>query len=172
MTGQDTYLPASVAANPTPVLASVLAPVATPTSAAVPPVATPLLAARITVAHRIVRATFGTRVILEARKHYGARYVWGAMGPYQFDCSGFTGYVYRKLGVRLPRTSREQYGATRHVSHAAARVGDLIFGYGRGGRIHHVGIYAGRGRMINAPHAGTVVRMERIRGRYKVGRVR
>ena len=184
MTGQGTYLPSADSANPTPAVA----PIAAATSTVVTPVAAihapaihapagrlaagraPRTAHRIV--HRIVRATFGTRVILEARKHYGARYVWGAMGPYQFDCSGFTSYVFRKLGVRLPRTAQEQYGATRHVSHAAARVGDLIFRYGRGGGIYHVGIYAGRGRIINAPHSGTVVRMERIRGRYKVGRVR
>ena len=171
LTGQDTVMPTQVAANP-----SAPAPVS-PTAAAAPAAAaaaTIRLASRVVSRprHRIVRSTFGQRVILEARKHFGARYRWGATGPYQFDCSGFTSYVFRKLGIRLPRVAQDQYYAVRHVSHAAARVGDLIFRYGRGGYIGHVGIYAGRGRMIDAPHSGTVVRMERIRGRYKVGRVR
>ncbi len=124
------------------------------------------------VHHRVVRRTLSQRVITEARKHYGTPYRWGATGPRSFDCSGFTGYVFRTVGVHLPRTSREQYSVTRHVSRSAKRVGDLIFTYSRGGRIHHVGIYAGASRMIAATHTGDVVRYERVRGRYKVGRVR
>ena len=169
LTGQDTVLPTPVAATP-PVPVSPTTAVS-PTSTSTVRRATRVVH-RARPRHRIVRSTFGQRVILEARKHFGARYRWGATGPYEFDCSGFTSYVFRKLGVRLPRVAQDQYYAVRHVSHAAARVGDLIFRYGRGGYIGHVGIYAGRGRMIDAPHSGTVVRMERIRGRYKVGRVR
>jgi cell wall-associated NlpC family hydrolase len=179
--GQDTVLPVAAPLTPAPAVAApvvaapvVPAPVASKPTAVVAPATTVRLAARVAPkpAPRVVRTTFGQRVILEARKHFGARYRWGATGPYQFDCSGLTSYVFRKLGVRLPRTAQQQFNAVRHVSHASARVGDLIFKYGRGGAVYHVGIYAGRGRMIDAPHSGTVVRLERITGRYKVGRVR
>jgi cell wall-associated NlpC family hydrolase len=185
LTGQDTVPPVTAPLTPTPVIAApdvpapvpapvVPTPVASKPTAVVAPATTVRLAARVVPkpTPRVVRTTFGQRVILEARKHFGARYRWGATGPYQFDCSGLTSYVFRKLGVRLPRTAQQQFNAVRHVSHASARVGDLIFKYGRGGAVYHVGIYAGRGRMIDAPHSGTVVRLERITGRYKVGRVR
>ncbi|MCU1678404.1 MAG: hypothetical protein JWM93_3162 [Frankiales bacterium] len=181
LTGQDTAAPAPAV---TPVPGPTATPVPAPTATAVPvPTTAPTPAVHATVAPktttirssasaRVVRQTFAQRVMTEARKHYGARYQWGATGPYRFDCSGFTRYVFRKLHVSLPRTSSEQYRAVRHISRGAKQVGDLIFKYSSGGRIHHVGIYAGSGRMIAATHTGDVVRYQSVRGSYKVGRVR
>ena len=123
------------------------------------------------VAHSARRhaLSFGQRIIAEASRHLGAPYQWGATGPSSFDCSGFTGYVFARQGIALPRVAADQYAVTRHVS--SPQIGDLIFNYGSGG-IYHVGIYAGNGQMIAATHTGDVVRRESLYGRYHVGRIR
>ncbi|MEU5834152.1 bifunctional lytic transglycosylase/C40 family peptidase [Streptomyces diacarni] len=97
-----------------------------------------------------------------ARSQLGARYVWGGDGGQEggFDCSGLTKAAYAAAGITLPRTAEEQYRATRKVSPGnPLKPGDLVF-YGRPGNLHHVGLYAGRGRMIHAPKPGTTVRYE------------
>ncbi|HSP37943.1 MAG TPA: C40 family peptidase [Frankiaceae bacterium] len=94
-----------------------------------------------------------------AATHAGQPYVYGTAGPSSFDCSGFTQYVYSRLGVNLPRTAAEQQAAVMHVSQSAAQPGDLIF---MGSPAYHVGIYAGNGQFWTAPHTGDVVRLEPI----------
>ena len=81
------------------------------------------LAARAATA----QAAFGMQVLAEAARHDGAPYSYGAAGPSSFDCSGFTSYVYRQLGISLPRTSYAQYATTRHLPASLAVPGDLIF---------------------------------------------
>lgn len=125
---------------------------------------TPHLATRAATA----QAAFGVQVLAEAARHDGAPYSYGAAGPSSFDCSGFTSYVYRQLGVSLPRTSYAQYAATRHLPASLAVPGDLIFLDGLG----HVAIYAGGGMMWDAPTPGNSVHERPIYGAYLVGRVR
>jgi cell wall-associated NlpC family hydrolase len=74
-----------------------------------------------------------------ARRTQGHPYLWGGNGYGGFDCSGLVVYVYRHLGVRLPRTSREQYQAVRKVQEL--RPGDLLFFSDSRTHIDHVGIY-------------------------------
>lgn len=113
------------------------------------------------------RAAFGSSVLAEARRHLGAPYVYGASGPWAFDCSGFTSYVYRQVGVSLPRTSYSQYTAVQHIPAGAAVPGDLIFLDGLG----HVAIYAGDGMMYDAPTSGSSVGLRPIYGGFLAGRV-
>jgi cell wall-associated NlpC family hydrolase len=95
-------------------------------------------------------------IVSVARKYLGARYVWGATGPQTFDCSGFTSYVYRQVGVSIPRVSRDQINAGERVSRKDLAPGDLVF---FGSPIHHVGMYIGGGMMIHAPSTGDVVKI-------------
>jgi cell wall-associated NlpC family hydrolase len=99
-------------------------------------------------------------VVALARAQLGRRYLFGGTDPDRgFDCSGFTRYLMRALGVRLPRTASEQAAAGREVPRdpARLRVGDLLT-FGRGGRITHVGVYVGEGRYIHASsYAGRIV---------------
>lgn len=104
-------------------------------------------------------AGFGQTVLDEAAKHAGKPYSYGSTGPGSFDCSGFTGYVYRQLGISLPRTSTQQYEALPKVTKGRQELGDLIFTYNSGG-IYHVGIYAGDNQMWAATKAGDVVRKQ------------
>ena len=97
-----------------------------------------------------------------AAEHLGVPYRFGGTTPAGFDCSGFTGYVFRQLGVELPRTAHQQMLATRPVAAHDARPGDLVFFLNRGGRAYHVGIYSGDGRMFDSPRAGRTVTERRI----------
>lgn len=88
-------------------------------------------------------------VVSIARQYIGVPYVSGGASPAGFDCSGFTQYVFAKVGISLPRTSGEQRYAGTQVSAAEARPGDLVWGPG------HVGIYTGNGQHIAARSPGT-----------------
>jgi cell wall-associated NlpC family hydrolase len=111
---------------------------------------------------------FGQEVLAEAARHRGAPYQYGATGPSAFDCSGFTRYVFGRLGKSLAHNAAAQRNETQAVSRSAMRVGDLVFLDGNG----HVGIYAGNGNMWDAPHSGAYVNLRRIySSSYTVGRV-
>lgn len=78
----------------------------------------------------------------EAESHLGKKYVFGSKGPKTFDCSGFTGYVYREFGYSIGASSRDQYTRGKSVDVKNARKGDLIFFTSRssGKNVGHVGI--------------------------------
>jgi cell wall-associated NlpC family hydrolase len=98
----------------------------------------------------------------------GKAYKWGAAGPNRFDCSGLVQYVYKQLGVSIPRTTWTQYAGLKHVSRTSIRVGDLVFL----DNLNHVGIYAGWGMIWNAPHTGSYVKLSKIwDSHYVVARV-
>ncbi|WP_045879720.1 C40 family peptidase [Pseudofrankia sp. DC12] len=116
-------------------------------------------------------STIGARAVYLASLQKGKPYIWGATGPYAFDCSGFSQYVYKQLGRYLPRTAQQQFAATLRVPQSAKQPGDLIF-FGTPNNIYHMGIYAGNGYMWAAPQSGDVVKLEPIyTSRYYVGRV-
>ncbi|MER6129245.1 C40 family peptidase, partial [Streptomyces sp. NPDC001795] len=93
-----------------------------------------------------------------AQSKIGSPYVYGASGPSSFDCSGLTSWAYAQAGVSIPRTSEAQADAgTRIYSESDLQVGDLVIFYGD---FHHVGLYAGNGQVLHAPHTGAVVRYE------------
>ncbi|CAM4357433.1 C40 family peptidase [Paenibacillus tarimensis] len=97
-------------------------------------------------------------IVNEARKHLGVPYKFGA-GPYartkRFDCSSYVQYVYKKAGITLPRTAREQAKLGKRVSRSQLRVGDLLYFYVPGRfksnrTVGHVGIYMGAQKMIHS----------------------
>lgn len=104
--------------------------------------------------------------VLMAYSALGTRYVWGGTTPTNgFDCSGLTQWAYAQAGTALPRTAQQQYTAGPHLKLGTAwQLGDLLF-FGAGPTaVSHVGIYlgtsSGRVWMIDAPHTGTVVRLD------------
>lgn len=106
----------------------------------------------------------GFRAARLARRWLGVGYRWGGSSPSSgFDCSGFTSYVYGRLGVRLPHNAAAQLGVGTPVPRARLRPGDLLFFNGLG----HVGMYVGRGRMIHSPQSGDVVRIVRLGTDYR-----
>jgi cell wall-associated NlpC family hydrolase len=93
-----------------------------------------------------------------AMQYLGVPYVWGGASPSGFDCSGFSMYVYAKLGVSLPHHAASQYNMGTAVSKDQLQAGDLVFFNGLG----HMGIYIGGGQFIHAPHSGDVVKISNL----------
>jgi len=88
-----------------------------------------------------------------AKSFLGTKYVWGATGPNKFDCSGFTQWVFRDLGINIPRVSRNQAKVGEYVSYENLKKGDMVFFDTRkkkSGIVTHVGIYLGNGNFIHA----------------------
>jgi cell wall-associated NlpC family hydrolase len=132
--------------------------VAAPTAEAAVPAPAPQAVTPGTTLRPVSR---GVRVVRIAASKRGAPYRYGASGPSAFDCSGFTSWVYRHVGKRLPHNSAAQAGRVHRISRSAARPGDLVF-FTDGGGVHHVAIYAGHNQVWHAPYSGARVRKERI----------
>lgn len=82
--------------------------------------------------------------------YVGGRYVWGGNDPATgADCSGFVRYLYREIGINLPRTSYQQAEVKGRVALADIRPGDLVF-YAKNGTVYHVAMYIGDGRIVHA----------------------
>jgi cell wall-associated NlpC family hydrolase len=90
----------------------------------------------------------------------GKPYVWAAVGPNTFDCSGLMVYAWGKAGKKLRHYTRWQWDDGTKITAAQLRPGDLVFFFPP--TLHHVGMYMGGGWMVNAPHTGDVVRMAKI----------
>ena len=91
-----------------------------------------------------ITATIAQDLISTAKRHIGARYSRGSKGPKAFDCSGFTSYVFQRLGITLKRSSQEQHTQGDVIAEVSQMLpGDLVF-FGRGGSkgksVNHVGI--------------------------------
>jgi cell wall-associated NlpC family hydrolase len=98
----------------------------------------------------------GSAIAEIATRYVGVPYRSGGTTPEGFDCSGFTSYVFKQVGISLPRTSGAQRGAGTVVSRADAQPGDLIWSPG------HISIYAGDGMQIDAPRPGKTIQLRSI----------
>ena len=89
------------------------------------------------------------------------RYIFGANGPNNFDCSSFSGTAFAKSGIGMPRSSSQQYAAApKKVPLSQLRRGDLVFSSSNGGSsFYHVAIYLGNGQVVHArnPNSGISV---------------
>jgi cell wall-associated NlpC family hydrolase len=108
-------------------------------------------------------------VVAIAQRYLGVPYVWAGASPKGFDCSGVTMYCYAQIGIGLSHGATDQQRASKPVSLGALQPGDLVF-FGSASYSHHVGIYAGGGQMIHAPHTGAVVSYGSISGAWIGGR--
>jgi cell wall-associated NlpC family hydrolase len=145
-----------IAASQQPAV-QVVAPVATSTSTGVADApATGSAVGVITAALEDAPSQAARTAIQVAYDQIGKPYEYGAAGPGAFDCSGLTMYSYAAAGIALPHNAQEQYSYGTHVSLSDMLPGDLVF-FGGDGYIGHVGIYIGRGLMIDAPHTGSPV---------------
>lgn len=97
----------------------------------------------------------GSAIASYGLKFVGNPYVYGGSSlTHGTDCSGFTMSVFRKFGISLPRTSSEQSRVGKKISPSSARAGDLIF-YASGGRVNHVALCIGGGRVVHASNPRT-----------------
>lgn len=97
----------------------------------------------------------GSAIASYALKFVGNPYVYGGTSlTGGTDCSGFTMSIFKKFGISLPRTSREQSRVGKKISPSEAEAGDLIF-YSSGGRVNHVALCIGGGRVVHASNPRT-----------------
>ncbi len=94
-----------------------------------------------------------------AMAQLGKPYLWGAVGPSAYDCSGLVQSAFRAAGVTMPRVSRQQATVGRAVPREKVRAGDLIFYYQP---VHHVAIALDSVRAVHAPSLGENVKISGI----------
>lgn len=114
-------------------------------------------------------AITGAQIVAEAEQFVDkVPYVYGGASPSGFDCSGLVQYVFKQVGVNLPRTSEEQAKVGSAVQESQLQPGDLIFSSWSGeDAAGHVAIYAGNGNLIEAPHTGEDVHSMPLDASYK-----
>ncbi|SJV78497.1 phage cell wall hydrolase [Clostridioides difficile] len=104
------------------------------------------------------------KLISIAKSKLGCNYVYGAEGPNTFDCSGFTQWCYKQIGIKIPRTVATQSKAGSAVDlkdRSKWKAGDLLCRVG-GGSSNHVMMYIGNGQMIHSPQTGDVVKIQSV----------
>ena len=102
-----------------------------------------------------------------AKSLIGTDYQYGANGPYQYDCSSFTKYVFSKNGITLPRVSKDQAKVGEYIPANRLQKGDLIFfDSKKSSEVSHVGIYLSRGNFIHASSAKDQVTISNLSSNY------
>ncbi|MFJ5768844.1 S-layer homology domain-containing protein [Psychrobacillus sp. NPDC093180] len=109
-------------------------------------------------------------IVNSAKMFLGLPYLWAGASSFGFDCSGIIYSVYKNHGILIPRDSFYQATKGTPVSKSKLQPGDLVFFAGNGGKgkVYHVGLYVGDGKMLHAPNASDKVKIESISaGVYK-----
>lgn len=107
-------------------------------------------------------------VIKTAKNMLGVKYRYGGTSPSRgFDCSGLVQYSHKSAGINLPRTTGQQYKASKRVSRKYLKAGDLVFFKTAISRaVSHVGIYLGNNKFIHAPSSGKRVKISSMKENY------
>ncbi|WP_435892192.1 NlpC/P60 family protein [Peribacillus simplex] len=107
----------------------------------------------------------GKDIVESGKDFLGLPYLWAGMSGFGFDCSGFTYTMYHANGITIPRDSSIQALHGKKVEQENLQQGDLLFfAYDKGkGKVHHVGMYIGDGKMIHSPNSSTHVRIDEIK---------
>jgi cell wall-associated NlpC family hydrolase len=138
-------------------------------AASVPAETVTTRAHRVTIGGRTLLLSYGTgaprlprtaaAIVADARRFVGVRYLWGGTSAFGFDCSGLLHLVFKSHGVLIPRDADAQAQRGRAVT--SLRPGDLLF-FGRS-HVHHVALYVGGGKMLEAPNSSSRVRVVPLR---------
>jgi cell wall-associated NlpC family hydrolase len=113
----------------------------------------------------------GASIVADAKKYLGLPYKAGGFSPKGFDCSGFTCYIYKKNGIKISRTAREQSGTGTYIPISEVKPGDIVC-WDKPGTSHHVGIYIGGKKFIHSVQTGDVIRIQSFKERKPVFAVR
>lgn len=107
-------------------------------------------------------------IVSTARSFLGLPYSWGGTSPEEgFDCSGLTMAVYDLNGLKLPRSSKDQFQAGTPIDRHQLLRGDLVFfATSQGKKVTHVGIYTGDGQFIHAPGKDKRIRFDSLSNGY------
>ncbi|MEX1030313.1 MAG: C40 family peptidase [Paenibacillaceae bacterium] len=129
-----------------------------------------LFSATVTILPQKAEAAYSVSkanaIISNGKSYWGRAYQFGASTSTTrvFDCSSFTKRLYAKQGIYLPRSSKDQAKQGYYVSKKNLKKGDLVFfsTSGSGGRIAHVAIYAGNGKILHTYKKGVGVTMTKL----------
>ncbi|MYW66189.1 hypothetical protein GTY65_19340 [Streptomyces sp. SID8379] len=113
-------------------------------------------ASRVDLGNEVAASRFGAAALSAAATQLNKPYVSGGTGPNSYDCSGLTQYAYNQAGVGITRTTYTQQNDGTKIGMSQLKPGDLVFF----NNLAHVGLYAGNGQVLHAPHPGAVVRYE------------
>lgn len=112
-----------------------------------------------------------SKIVELARGRLGVPYQWGGRDwEGGLDCSGLTMLVFQKAGITIPATSETQSNMVKKISKEEAKRGDLVF-WGPAGSSHHVAIYAGDNKVIEAPEPGKTVQEIPLYGDHWFGTI-
>jgi cell wall-associated NlpC family hydrolase len=115
----------------------------------------------------ITTSSVASNVIATGKRYLGTRYQFGAKtgNTSSFDCSSFTQFVFKKNGISIPRSSRQQATVGKYVPKSQLRAGDLVFSdTNRDGRINHVAIYMGNNKILHTYKVGVGVKISTFKG--------
>lgn len=110
----------------------------------------------------------GRDIVIEGEKFLHLPYLWGGMSSFGYDCSGFTYNMCKANGYIIPRDAVDQSQDGVPVKLSELEPGDLLFfAYEEGkGKIHHVGIYYGDGKMLHSPKTGKVIEIIELKDTF------
>ncbi|WP_042221442.1 C40 family peptidase [Oceanobacillus manasiensis] len=108
----------------------------------------------------------GQKIVKAVEDFQGLDYFWGGMSAYGYDCSGLAYAAHKANGYQIARDAGDQAKAGEEVTFDKLQTGDLLFfAYEEGkGRLHHVGIYYGNGKMLHSPQTGKGIEIIELAG--------
>ena len=116
------------------------------------------------------------KVVEFAKAQEGKPYLFGAVGPDAYDCSGLVRAAYRQVGISLPHSSYWQSFRGTAVDWRSETIlpGDLVFTFSSANptQISHVGIAISDSQWIEAPYTGANVRITRMPSDTRIQEVR
>lgn len=116
-------------------------------------------------------ASKADELIALAKTFLGNKYIYGASGPKNFDCSGYTQYLYKQYGISLPRTAAGQIKKGTAVEKSNLKKGDAVFFQdGARTKVGHVGIYIGGNNFIHSSSGKGEVTITSLSQNYYVVR--
>lgn len=111
---------------------------------------------RVDLGNEAPASGLGAAALQAAASQIGKPYAPGQVGPGSYDCSGLTMWAYAQAGANITRTTYTQINQGTRIGQSQLKPGDLVFFNGNA----HVGLYAGNGTVLHAPHSGAFVRYE------------
>ena len=102
------------------------------------------------------RRTAGEQAAVVGVRQVGVPYRYGGDSVSGFDCSGLVQYAWSAAGMKVPRTTGEQWRQMQPVAGTDLKPGDVLF-FNIAGKVSHVGLYLGSRRFVHAPESGREV---------------